>query len=41
MQQRCNEKAKRILADHSVAPKSDAVLEEIGTILEGKMDLRN
>ena len=41
MQQRCNEKAKRILADHSVAPKSDTVLEGIGAILEGKMDLRN
>jgi trimethylamine--corrinoid protein Co-methyltransferase len=41
MRQRCNEKAKRILADHSVAPKSDAVLKGIGAILKGKMDLGN
>jgi len=41
MQQRCNEKAKRILADHQVVPKPAAVLEGIGAILDGKMDLRN
>jgi len=41
MRQRCNEKAKRILAEHTAAPKSDAVLEGIPTILDGQMELRN
>ncbi len=41
MRQRCNEKARRILADHPVAPKSDAVLECIEAILNRQMMLRN
>jgi trimethylamine--corrinoid protein Co-methyltransferase len=41
MRQRCNEKAKRILAEHTVDPKPDAVLEGIPAILDGQMGLRN
>jgi trimethylamine--corrinoid protein Co-methyltransferase len=41
MQQRCNEKARRILADHPVAPKSKAVLEGIKEILDCTEALRN
>jgi trimethylamine--corrinoid protein Co-methyltransferase len=32
---RCNKEAKRILAEHQVNPKPDAVLKEIDQILKG------
>jgi trimethylamine---corrinoid protein Co-methyltransferase len=41
MQQRCNEKTRQILADHQVAPKSDAVLEGITAILDSSVETRN
>ncbi|MBC2711570.1 MAG: trimethylamine methyltransferase family protein [Desulfosarcina sp.] len=41
MQQRCNEKARQILADHQVIPKSDAVMKGIEKILVNKEGLRN
>jgi trimethylamine---corrinoid protein Co-methyltransferase len=41
MQQRCNAKARRILADHQVKPKSDAVIEGIQAILASQEELRN
>jgi trimethylamine--corrinoid protein Co-methyltransferase len=41
MRQRCNEKAKRILTDHVVAPKPNAVLEGIRAILDGQMERHN
>jgi trimethylamine---corrinoid protein Co-methyltransferase len=41
MQQRCNAKARKILADHPVAPKSDTVLEGIGAILNGHAETLN
>jgi trimethylamine--corrinoid protein Co-methyltransferase len=41
MQQRCNEKARKILADHRVAPKPDAVLEGIAAILTGGAETLN
>ncbi|MBR9986104.1 MAG: trimethylamine methyltransferase family protein [Desulfosarcina sp.] len=41
MHQRCNEKARKILADHQVVPKSDAVLDGIGAILVNGQGLPN
>ena len=41
MQQRCNEKARRILADHPVVPKSVAVMEGIEEILDRPEALGN
>lgn len=41
MQQHCNEKAHRILRDHEVTPKSDAVITGIGVILDNPINLRN
>jgi trimethylamine--corrinoid protein Co-methyltransferase len=35
MYQRCNEEAKRVLAEHEVAPKSPEVLEQIKAIVAG------
>ena len=40
MQQRCNEKAKKILADHPVTPKSETVLAGIAEILNRREALR-
>ena len=41
MHQRCNEKARQILAEHQVVPKSAAVLESIEAVLGGTPDLPN
>ena len=41
MQQRCNEKARKILAEYQVAPKSDGVLEGIDTILASDAETLN
>jgi len=41
MLQRCNEKARRILADHRVNPKPAAVLKDMVSILEGEAALSN
>jgi trimethylamine---corrinoid protein Co-methyltransferase len=41
MHQRCNEKARQVLSEHQVVPKSDAVLEGIQAVLCGKADSRN
>jgi trimethylamine--corrinoid protein Co-methyltransferase len=41
MQQRCNDKARKILAEHQATPKSDEVIEGIQAILDSKEDLRN
>lgn len=41
MQQRCKEKARRVLSDHRVSPKSDAVMAGIETILDAGEGLRN
>jgi trimethylamine--corrinoid protein Co-methyltransferase len=41
MRQRCNEKARRILAHHQVAAKPDAVLEGIATLLANPAELCN
>jgi trimethylamine--corrinoid protein Co-methyltransferase len=36
MHQRCNERARRILADHQVVPKPDAVIDGIAALLSGR-----
>jgi trimethylamine--corrinoid protein Co-methyltransferase len=36
MHQRCNERARQILADHQVVPKPDAVIEGIAALLSGQ-----
>jgi trimethylamine--corrinoid protein Co-methyltransferase len=41
MQQRCNEKARKILADHRVVPKPDTVLEGIEALLKGGAGMLN
>ena len=41
MRQRCNAKARQILSDHQVEPKSDAVLMGIDEILVGEAELCN
>ncbi|BBO67658.1 trimethylamine methyltransferase [Desulfosarcina alkanivorans] len=41
MRQHCNQKARRIISDHQVIPKSEAVLNGIDVILGYQMELRN
>lgn len=41
MHQRCNAKAKQILDEHQVVPKSEAVLDGIEAVLGGEADWRN
>lgn len=41
MQQRCNEKAKKILADHPVTTRSETILGGIAEILDRREELRN
>lgn len=41
MQRRCNENARRSLADHPVTPKSEEVLKGIDVILDHQTGWRN
>jgi trimethylamine--corrinoid protein Co-methyltransferase len=41
MQQRCNDKARQVLADHKVTPKPDAVLKGMGDVLMNQEDILN
>jgi trimethylamine--corrinoid protein Co-methyltransferase len=41
MQQRCNEKARRILSEHKVEPKPEAVVTGIAAVLNSQEALRN
>jgi trimethylamine--corrinoid protein Co-methyltransferase len=41
IQQHCNDKVRRILADHEVIPKAEAVLNGIDAILGNPVDLHN